>query len=204
MSIKAIIFDYGNVISLPQDPQVLDELAKKAGADRLLFESLLWSTRKEYDRGTISVQEYYKNLFSRLAVTVDDKTMDEMITMDLESWKNINTGTTALMDDVKRAGYILGILSNIPHDFLSWARKSVPVFTLAQVGLFSCEVGLIKPEPEIYQALISRCGIEAEELVFFDDNPDNIRSAASMGIHAFLWKSPEDARRELLSLGVGL
>jgi putative hydrolase of the HAD superfamily len=108
------------------------------------------------------------------------------------------------MEDVKKAGYTLGILSNMPHEFLAWARKSMPVFSLPHMGLFSCEVSLIKPEKEIYQKLLSLLGVTPPELVFFDDNAENIKAAVSLGIRAFLWKDPENARRELLALGVSL
>jgi len=46
--------------------------------------------------------------------------------------------------------------------------------------------------------------VEPEELVFFDDIHNNVKSAVSLGIKAFLWKNPEEARKKLLSLGVKL
>ena len=204
MSIKAVFFDYGQVISHPQDPKVIDELAKMAGVERSKFESTFWSSRCEYDRGMITVKEYFNNLLSSLGVTLDEKRIDEMIALDSSSWKNVNPETELLMADVKKAGYILGILSNMPSDFLAWARKNMPVFSLPHIGLFSCEVNLIKPEKAIYEKLIAASGVKPEELVFFDDIPENVISAVSIGIKAFLWKSPENARRELESLGVCL
>jgi len=110
----------------------------------------------------------------------------------------------SIMEDVKKSGYILGILSNMPHDFLAWARDNVPVFSLASVSLFSCEVGLVKPEEAIYRKLLSLLGLDGNEVVFFDDNADNVKIAKSLGIEAFLWESPESARRVLSSLGVKL
>ena len=204
MDIKAVVFDYGQVISLPQDPKVIDALAGRIGVERDKFESLLWFLRREYDRGTVTAIEYYKELLSQLGVSMDDEAIAELIEIDLLSWKNIDSGTVALMEDVKKAGYILGILSNMPHDFLAWARKNIPVFSLPHIGLFSCELNLVKPEPAIYEKLLSMSGVEAGELVFFDDNNENVRSAVSMGINAFLWESPEKARRDLSSLGVKL
>ena len=204
MSIKAVVFDYGNVISLPQDPAVVDSLAKIAGVERKRFETTLWSLRDEYDRGTVTSQEYYKGVLSHLGVTLDNKSIDEMVALDLDSWKNLDSGTVSLMEAVKKAGYVLGILSNMPHDFLAWAREHLPLFALPQVALFSCEANLIKPELAIYSKLLSMLRLEAAEVVFFDDKPENIENAKVMGIQAFLWENPESARRELASLGVEL
>ena len=216
MNIKAVVFDYGQVITFPQDPKVIDALAERAGVPRPRFEPLLWSLRVEYDRGTITAADYYRNVLASLNVRMDDKGIDEMIAMDLESWRNINPGTEKLMEDIKKAGYTLAILSNMPHDFLARARREIPVFSLPHLGLFSCEVNLVKPDKAIYLELLSRLsetaatndaessGIKGEEIVFFDDNPDNVKSAKDLNINAFVWESPEAARRELLSLGVKL
>ena len=204
MNIKAIVFDYGKVICLPPDPEIIELLAERAGVEKNKFETTLWTLRSEYDRGTLNSKEYYKKVLGSLEVDLDDTSIDEMIEMDLASWKHINTGTVALMEDVKKAGYILGILSNMPHDFLAWARKNNPVFSLPHKSLFSCEVGLLKPEPAIYRELLSLLSVESEEVVFFDDNEENVKGAADLGIRAFLWKSPEEARTELRSLGIRL
>jgi len=204
LGIKAIVFDYGQVISLPQDPRVIDRLAEKAGVEREKFEPFLWEFRDEYDRGKISAAGYYEKILSRLDVKTDEKTIEEIAAMDSASWKNIDPETVSLMEDVKKAGYTLGILSNMPHDFLAWARKNIPVFSIADVSLFSCEVELIKPEPAIYVKLLSMLNMESGEVVFFDDREENITSASFMGIKAFLWQNSENARRELSSLGIRL
>jgi putative hydrolase of the HAD superfamily len=208
VSIKAVVFDYGQVISFPQDPKTMDCLAELAGAEKEKFESRLWALRGEYDRGTITGREYFKKVLSGLIINIDNKNIDEiiekMLETDYNSWKNINGETVKLMEDVKKAGYTLGILSNMPMDFLTWARKNIPVFSLPHVSVFSCEVNLIKPEKAIFEKLISLLEAEYTELVFFDDIQKNIESARDLGIKAFLWESAETARRELLSLGVKL
>ena len=204
MDIKAVVFDYGQVITFPQDPGTIDRIAERIGTERKKFEPLLWALRGEYDRGTMSAREYYRKVLSGLNASMDDDGVDEIIQMDLESWKNINYETVALMEDIKKAGYILGILSNMPHDFLSWARENLPVFSLPQISLFSCELSLIKPEEAIYRKLLSLSGVESGELVFFDDNNENINSARAIGIKGYVWKNSETARRELISLGVKL
>ena len=204
MSIKAVVFDFGQVISIPLDPVKIEKLAKLAGVEREQFESVFWSLRKEYDRGTIDAREYYRAVLSRLGTSLDEEGINEMIRLDYEIWKHINNHTVTLMEDIKKQGYILGILSNMPHDFLAWARKNLSVFSLPHKSLFSCEVKLIKPEQAIFRKLLSILGIESRDLVFFDDSAENVDSAKTLGIEAFLWKTPKNARAELLSLGVRL
>jgi putative hydrolase of the HAD superfamily len=204
MMIKAIVFDYGKVISFPPEPGIIEQIASLAGVDAGVFEPLLWELRSEYDRGTMNAREYYGQILSRLNVRPDEKTIDAMIALDLKSWENINPGTVKLMEEVKAAGFILGILSNMPYDFLALARKKFPLFSLPDVSLFSCEARLIKPEPAIYQKLLSLVKCDPGELVFFDDTLNNVKCAADLGIRSFLWQDPETARRDLSILGVRL
>jgi putative hydrolase of the HAD superfamily len=168
------------------------------------FWSMLWALRPDYDRGTVTAREYYKKVLARFDVSMDDKGIDEMVEIDSESWKHIDPDTVALMEDVKKAGYILGIFSNMPYEFLVWAREALPVFSLPQIGLFSCEAHLVKPEEAIYRKLLSMAGVDGGELVFFDDKPENIKGARALGIEAFIWKDSDNARRELSSLEVVL
>jgi len=199
-----VVFDYGQVISLPPDPKELDHISRRVGVEREKFESLFWSLRDKFDRGTITAREYYKDILSHLDVSMDDEGIDEIIAMDLASWRNINPGTACLMEEVKSAGYVLGILSNMPKEFLVWAKENLPVFSLPDTALFSCELNLLKPEEAIYRKLLSTLNLEGKEIVFFDDKPENIEGARALGIEAFLWDSPENARKTLASLEVKL
>jgi putative hydrolase of the HAD superfamily len=96
------------------------------------------------------------------------------------------------MRDVKAAGLTLGVLSNMPYDF---PRGDVPVFAEADVAVFSCDLGMIKPETGIYEKLRDLAGCAYEEIVFFDDKVDNVAKARELGIQGFLWEGADAARR---------
>jgi putative hydrolase of the HAD superfamily len=202
--IKAVVFDYGKVISFPPDHGVMDEIAAMAGIRREDLEPAVWKLRGEYDRGTINGPGYYCRVAESLGVSIDTETAKKMAAIDMFSWKRVNPGTVKLMEEIKKAGYILGILSNMPFDFLDYARKNLPVFSLPQVEIFSCEVNSIKPEEAIYRRLLAALGCRNVETVFFDDNQDNVDKANELKINAFLWKDAEQSRRELAGLGVKL
>jgi putative hydrolase of the HAD superfamily len=78
------------------------------------------------------------------------------------------------------------------------------VISLPHISVFSCEVGLLKPEKTVYKTMLTLAGVESREIVFFDDNPENVYSARALGIEAFLWKDTETARYKLSSLEVKL
>jgi putative hydrolase of the HAD superfamily len=204
MDVKAVIFDFGKVISFPPDSSVMEELAAIAGLEVRALDNLVWKFRGDYDRGRVTAQDYYKTILRHEGATLANADIERMIQIDHQSWTRINPDTAALMEDVKGSGYILGILSNMPYDFLALARSSFPVFRLPDISVFSCETGFITPEPGIYSILLDRLSCTAEETVFFDDMPINVEGAKKAGLRAFVWQDPQTAREVLQSLGAAL
>ncbi|GHU54483.1 haloacid dehalogenase [Spirochaetia bacterium] len=203
MSIKAVVFDFGNVICFPPPEGWREKIAALAGLPLHVLDKLDRQHRGNLlDRGTLDCKGYYKFIIEQAGVFLDDGTLREIAEADSEGWKKMNPGTEALIREIQQAGFKLGILSNMPHDFLAWGRANVEAFRTADVGIFSCDLGIIKPEPGIYGALLAALGCKAEEVVFFDDLKDNIDGAVALGIHGFIWKDPETARKDLRSIHV--
>jgi putative hydrolase of the HAD superfamily len=223
--IKAVVFDYGKVICLPPPEAALDELVRISGLGGEILESLRWKHRDDYDRGAVTGAEYYRRILkegfsaagkpgTRLnrGSSASEKALEEkareLARADMAGWTRIDPGTAALMAAVKRARLILGILSNMPGEFLDRARQEMDVFKMYDVGIFSCAYRLIKPEAEIYRALTGALKVFAggsiapEEIIFFDDVAVNVNAARAQGILSFEWKDPEDARKLLRQYGV--
>jgi HAD superfamily hydrolase (TIGR01509 family) len=203
MSIKAVCFDYGGVIAKFQSEEDMASLAALAGVEKTLMKRIYWDNRAIYDQGLVSGPEYYRKILAGVGVFPDEKTIDRIIEEDIRSWAVIDSGTERLMRDIKQAGFKLGILSNMIQPFIDWARKSIALFSLPDAGIYSCEVDSVKPEEKIYRLLLSALDCKAEELVFFDDLEVNIEGAQKLGISAFLWKGPEEARKKLKELCAG-
>jgi putative hydrolase of the HAD superfamily len=201
-----VVFDYGQVICHEPFAEVNGELARLAGLPVETLDPLRWQYRGDFDRGSLSGKDYYRKI-TRLAGAVPaDEVLEKMVEVDTAGWTRMDEGTIALMQDLTgaRPGPVLklGILSNMPGEFLRWAREALSVFKLIDVGIFSCELGIIKPEPGIYQALIAALDCEPGEIVFFDDVQANVDAAIALGIRAFLWKDPETARDQLREFGI--
>ena len=85
-----------------------------------------------------------------------------------------------LVRRMKNHGYCVYYLSNIPQDVLDLLRQR-GVLDRFDGGVASCEVHINKPDPRIYQALLDKYHLKAEECVFIDDRPENVQTAFSMG-----------------------
>lgn len=64
-------------------------------------------------------------------------------------------------------------------------------------GVFSCEVKLIKPDPEIYKTLFAKYSLIPSECVFIDDNAANIAAAQALGLNTIHFTGYDAARTEL-------
>ncbi len=199
-----MVFDFGNVLSLPQEEGTMGLLAAIAGVDEQTMTRVVWDMRGSYDRGDLSGTAYYGKLLAAAGAAPDEGTLAALVRADLESWARLNPDSLALADAVAAAGLKRGILSNMPHEFLALARKRFPLFSQVDAGIYSCELGINKPERGIYEALVAALGVEAEEIVFFDDIQANVDGALAVGIRGHLWKDASAARSDLAALGLRL
>jgi putative hydrolase of the HAD superfamily len=87
----------------------------------------------------------------------------------------------ATLGEVRRRGYRLGLVSNLYPNEATWLRE----FELDECFdalVLSCEVGLLKPEPEIYLMAAERLGVRPQECVFVDDIPSYLAGAKRAGM----------------------
>ena len=197
--IRALILDYGNVISKANTGDCAVEMERLTGVPADIFRSVYDKYRFDFDRGVIGGEEMYRRLlggvgFSKIAA--DTALMQKIARMDLESWRPVHNDVCDWALGVQKAGYKLGILSNMPYEFLDAYEKDIPTFTAADYACFSCRVKLIKPEPEIYNACLKGLGVAPEESVFFDDVQQNIDAALKLGINAFVWTNLEQGKKD--------
>lgn len=97
----------------------------------------------------------------------------------------------------KAAGYRVYLLSNYARLSFIQANPPFTFLPLMDGGVISYEVQQIKPEPAIYQSLLKRCQLKAEECVFIDDNADNIKTASALGFRTVHYKTRKQADQEL-------
>lgn len=88
-----------------------------------------------------------------------------------------------ILTTLRNHGILLGLISNLDCcEYIGWS--SSPLRGLFDVELFSCEVGLVKPEPAIYRACLSRVRLCASESIYVGDGGGNeLRGAREMALN---------------------
>lgn len=83
-----------------------------------------------------------------------------------------------------RPRYKTAILSDAIAGARRWNQERYGFEQLVDVIIYSCEVGLAKPDPRVYRLLCDRLAVSPDEVVFLDDRPENVKGACELGIHA--------------------
>ncbi|HAG68398.1 MAG TPA: HAD family phosphatase [Lachnospiraceae bacterium] len=200
MEIKNIVFDIGNVLldfcwdkhfaENGIEGEAFDRVARATVKDRL------WN---EMDRGVMPYEEILKGFIA------NDPGMETQIRRMLENLNGIVESlpyTDAWISELKGEGYKVFALSNYSEKCFRESHEKMGFLELMDGYVISYMEKLIKPDPKIYRLLLERYGLRAEECVFLDDTPANVKGAEECGMHAILFESREQAVKELKKMGV--
>jgi putative hydrolase of the HAD superfamily len=198
---RTVIFDYGEVISLPPsaaDRRVIAGLAGFGGHSEPFWRAY-FAHRDGLDQGSAGVAAYWRAIAADVGACWDDARVHELWAADFRSWLSINPGTIEVLADLKAGGTALALLSNAGPDFGSYFRCG-PLGDFFAACYVSGELGLLKPQPEIYRHVLDDLGISAAEAVFIDNNEANVRGAQALGITGHLFTDVTALRAFLVSL----
>ena len=95
---------------------------------------------------------------------------------------------------LRRRGVPTYIFSNTNDLAVEHIRRSFPFFKNFDGYIFSYEIGVMKPDAKIYEALEKRAGRRGADIVYLDDRPENVAAGAARGWQAILHETPEKTR----------
>jgi putative hydrolase of the HAD superfamily len=197
--IRAVIFDFGGVLGLPQDHARIATMASLCGLSTEKFQSVYGRDRSELDRGTLSAEEYWRRILEIGGIAADPDLIARIEREDSLGWTRINQVVVHWGAELRAARYRTAILSNMPSAKLSFMRASGSFGWIKdfQPAIFSCEYHLVKPEPEIYRLCLEKLAVDPEGCIFLDDVPRNVEAARALGIHALHFRSAAAGAAEL-------
>ena len=124
----------------------------------------------------------------------------------LDDWLHILRPRRRMQELVRRLknhGYSVYYLSNIPEDVLALLKER-GVLDRFDGGVASCEVHINKPDPRIYQALLDKYHLRADECIFIDDRAENLVAASALGFGIYEMHNVGTLLRSLPTFGVSL
>ena len=199
MTIKNIIFDFGGVV-MDWDPRYFfkDHFNDDEKMEHFLKNIDEWNA--EQDRGRTLAEG------TEIQVAKHPE-WEKEIRAYYDNW------TTMLKSDIPHNVEVLRKLEHSKYDLFgltNWSAETFP-YALENYDFFkifkekivvSGTEKLIKPDPAIWEVLLNRYQIKAEESVFIDDNAKNIEVAKSLGFICVHIQEDTDLKKELKDLGV--
>ena len=196
----AVVFDYGEVLSRPQDETHRAAMERLAGVPADRFWNAYWSERRAYDAG-LAATEYWGRVAERAGASWDTARVQALWASDVASWLPADPQVTAIAGALAERGVRLALLSNAPSDIAGALRHS-PVLAPFASAFFSCDLRLCKPDPAVYRHVLDELGTEPARTVFVDDREENVLAAKREGIDAHHYEGPAVLRSFLEERGV--
>ena len=106
----------------------------------------------------------------------------------------------ALNAELRQRGFKTYIFSNTNDLAIEHVRRNFPFFKEFDGYIYSYEVGAMKPEAKIYEAMEAMSGGFGSDLIYIDDRAENIAAGKGRGWRTILHESPERSRAEIAAL----
>ncbi|GAC1460924.1 MAG: hypothetical protein PVSMB4_19740 [Ktedonobacterales bacterium] len=200
MAIRWVVFDIGGILEIIpgggdptiQFPQMLarwetrlDMSPGELGRQIRAMDERLTRAGKDGGIGTCSEAEWREEL--RLTTAWDQSHVDAFMRDFWDVYCGNPNAELATFLNSLRPRYKTALLSN---SFVGARREEEARYHFSQVAdviIYSHEVGVAKPDQRIYAVTCERLGVRPDEIVFLDDVEQNVAAAAAFGLHAILF-----------------
>lgn len=201
IDLRAVIFDYGKVLSLSADEDAHRELVKTTGLPLEVFEQHYWANRDLYDGGDLTGRAYWEKIAHDSGVTFTEDQLEHLVATDTRMWLNLNEPMIAWAGHLREAGFRIAILSNLGEALVEHMVTKVEWVKRFHHATWSSQLNIVKPNPAIYLHTVERLGVEPQQALFLDDKPENIRAAEALGIHGICFTNIVALAEELKARG---
>ena len=194
-----VVFDLGGVL-IDWNPRYLYRqlIADEAEIERFLAEVCHAEWNEQQDRGRTfaeAVEEAAaRHPGERGLIEAYHHRWHEMLAGPIE-------GSVRILKELKKTGYELHALTNWSVEKFPIARERYEFLSWFESILVSGEVGLIKPDPRIFQLLLEGIGRPANDCIYIDDNARNVAAAKALGFEAIHFQAPDQLRQDLARRG---
>ncbi len=198
--IKNIIFDVGDVLVDFRYEAYMRDLGFDEEVLRLFVEKMILSEHwHKLDMGEIDEDEAVE-YFTKI-IPGHDREMRlfwEHIADIVAEYPEACPFITGL----KKSGYSVYLLSNYPPKLADMHWREFNFIDQLDGRIISGKEHITKPDPAIYELLVSRYDLKMDECLFIDDREINIQAAAALGMDTILFTGYDDLRREMDSRSI--
>lgn len=200
IAIKNVVFDVGNVL-VRWSPTEIVRLTFGNDADveglvKVLFTSSIWM---DLNKGLISEAQAKQRYQQEKQLSAADC---ERLFYYIKQTQLLIYGSVDLLKRIKAAGYGVYALTDNVVEIVEYLKSTYQFWPLFDGTTVSAELGLLKPQPEIYQSLLETHQLVASQTVFLDDMPYNVDGARAVGMAAIQFEDAQQCETALKQIGL--
>ncbi len=201
MALRAVVFDYGMVLTGTPDVAAHDAMVRITGLPAEQFEKLYWADRHAYDEGTLTGVAFWQKFARDSGLSLSASDLAELNRQDAVMWTTQNPAMVAWQRKLKAHGLRTAILSNMGDSVLENIKREFRWIDDFDVLVWSFQLRLAKPDPAIYRHVLKELDTLPEETLFLDDKRINVEAAQALGMKALEFTTVGRLRDDLVAAG---
>ncbi|MDD3013597.1 MAG: HAD family phosphatase [Candidatus Gastranaerophilales bacterium] len=188
-----IFFDWSGVVADDTGDEFIKSLLRNVGADDNLALTIFENEFTQFMKGHILENDFWNILRKKYNLDVKEPYAGKF-----NHWVGLkaNNDIVRYVDSLKSKGVKVAVLTNIIKPVYEIIKKTGGYNVFDSV-IASCEVGLVKPQKEIYDFALNCLETTAKKSIFVDDKIQNIEAAAKMGFKTILAKNSHQIIQDL-------
>ena len=193
--IRAVIFDFGNVVCEFDNTLFLKRIADYTTLDIKGLEKKIYidsDLTKKFETGLISGRRARKSVANECNLSISKPAF-------IRAFTDIFTPIPSTIELIKKLekNYKIGLLSNTSIWDYEYGFKKIDIFPLFDAVTVSFEVQAMKPSPRIYKDMVSKLGVKPEECIYIDDIELYVKVAQNIGLKGIHYTSYQELIKEL-------
>ena len=202
MGLRAVVFDYGMVLTGPPEPKAHSELVRITGLTSDRLDHFYWADRHAFDEGKLNGLDYWRKVTGDAGLALDDEAIEALSLWDARMWTTQNDAMLSWQQVLKQRGILTAILSNMGDTVLANMQRELLWLDRFDVQVWSYQLRMAKPDLAIYEYVLQQLGTRPDETLFLDDKQVNIDAANAVGMRAVLFTDVDHLRADLLAMGL--
>lgn len=199
--VQAVLFDFGQVLSLSPDPAAWQQIRSITGLSEDALQRGYWAHRHDYDRGELSGEMYWHRIAEDNGTAFAPQQIVALKAADVALWSRLNMPMVEWAQRLQQAGVRTGVLSNIGDAMTEGLTARFAWLADFHHCTWSYALKLAKPETAIYRCAAESLATAPEKILFIDDKQENVAAAIAAGLQAIQYVSHEQFEREMRQRG---
>ncbi len=191
--IRWVIFDLGGIVVPETGGPVCDEIAAYLRISPQQLSSYNSRYKRELTKGKMSLLELYSAMIREMGLPFSP---DDVLHHHLTFYRQVSTPhNSEIIWIIEKLKKVLGVacLTNTESEIADVSRK-VGLFDHFHRAFLSVDLGMQKPDREIYEEVTRNVGCLPDNIFFVDDNMENVEAAIDVGMHGYLYCDVEKLR----------